>query len=243
MASLIVGMGEVGNALHEVLREHYMILTLDENEEAEAPYKAAFGHCRIMPIDMMHICFPYSDDFVGEVKGYQQKHDPKYTIIHSTVPVGTSRLCGALHSPVKGVHPNLVEGLKIHTKFIGGEKAGEVADYFRRAGMKVFITDRQETTELAKIESTNYYGILIEKMKDTKRLFERYGLPFEFYWIWTKDYNEGMVKLGYPENQRPLLIPQMGKIGGHCVLPNAKFLDTPFTHLLRKLNEDESKDE
>jgi len=231
MASLIVGMGEIGRALLEVLSEHYLILTYDN--------KWGRKGTEFEKINLLHVCFPYSNDFVKEVLGYQQKYEPKYTIIHSTVPVGTSRLCSALHSPVKGVHPRLVEGLLTHTKFIGGEKAGEVADYFRRAGMKVFITDKQETTEAAKIESTNWYGLLIEKTKDTKRVFDEYGLPFEFYQIWTADYNRAVAELGHPEYQRPLLIPQMGQIKGHCVMSNSEFLDTPFTRLLRKLNEDE----
>jgi len=231
VADLIVGMGEVGRALLGVLSEHYLILTHDK--------KWGQRGTEFEKINLLHVCFPYSDDFVDEVKRYQQKYNPKYTIIHSTVPIGTSRLCNALHSPVMGVHPHLVEGLLTYTKFIGGEKAGEVADYFRRTGMKVFITDRQETTELAKIESTNWYGVLIEKTKDTKRLFDKYNLPFEFFFLWQRDYNEGSVKLGHPENQRPLLIPQEGRIGGHCVLPNSKLIDTPFTKLLRELNEDE----
>lgn len=222
MKTLIVGTGQVGQALREILEDYYETEGIDGEKIDFEP-------------EIMHICFPYSDSFVEEVKRYQEQYDPQYTVIHSTVPPGTSRKCNSIHSPVRGIHPNLKEGLLTFKKFIGGEDASEVADYFRRAGMKVYLTDSQEATELIKIDSTNWYGLCIEKTKDTKRLCDKHDVPFELFSLWTEDYNEGYEELGHPEYKRPNLVPIMKEIGGHCVLDNLGYLKSKFTKLVKKL--------
>src|SRR5690348_9376332 len=117
MKSLIIGSeGEVGKALWAILVEHYELAT----------YDAKTG---ILPLfddpEIMHICFPYSDKFIEYVKEYQDKYKPKYTVVHSTVPVGTCVQIGAIHSPIRGLHPNLESGIRTFPKFLGGEKASE----------------------------------------------------------------------------------------------------------------------
>lgn len=227
MQSVILGNGEVGNSLYEVLSEQY--ITRIGNREHE-PEDEDF--------EIIHICFPYSDKFESEVKRYQTKYKPKYTVIHSTVPLGTSRKLNAVHHPVIGMHPNLAKSFLVFTQFLSGEKASEVADYFRRAGMKVYLFDNQETTELGKISQTTFYGVMIEYVKELKRECENKGLSFsEVYTIMSQSYNEGYEKLGFPEYKMPLLTPIMKKQGGHCVLQNCELWDNLFTKLIKDLNE------
>jgi hypothetical protein len=221
--SIIIGDGEIGKSLFEVIGG---ILASGKPQMKELKDK----------FEILHICFPYSDEFLLEVKRYQKLFNPKYTVIHSTVPVGTSRKCGAIHSPVIGIHPYLQESFKVFTKFLGGEQAGEIADYFRRAGIKVYITDKSETTELMKLMDTTHYGIEIEFVKDIKRQCNKYNVPFEMWSLWVDNYNQGYERLGHSEYKKPNLIPNMKKIAGHCVLPNAKLIDTKFTHILNKLS-------
>jgi benzoyl-CoA reductase/2-hydroxyglutaryl-CoA dehydratase subunit BcrC/BadD/HgdB len=194
------------------------------------------GHLNFGEIFAMHICFPYSDEFINEVKKYQEEYKPKYTIIHSTCPVGTSRKCNAIHSPVTGVHPYLQESLKTFTKFLGGEQASEVADYFRRCGIKVHIEDNQETTELLKLLCTTKYGIDIEYVKDVKRQCDKYGVPLDSWIVWVDNYNRGYQKLGQEQYTRPNLIPINKNIGGHCVRNNAELIETLFTKIIKELN-------
>jgi UDP-N-acetyl-D-mannosaminuronate dehydrogenase len=176
-------------------------------------------------VDIMHICFQYSDIFLSDVEGLQKEYKPKYTVIHSTVPVGTSRKLNAIHSPIRGVHPNLEEGIRTFPKFLGGEQASEVADYFRRLGMKVILFDKQETTEALKLFDTEYYKVNIEFAQRVKRFCDKHNLNFsEVYTIPNQTYNEGYTKLGMPEVVRPVLQPIMKEIGGHCLLPNSKML-------------------
>ena len=107
--SLIIGAGEVGKSLAAVLDPYYPIVLVDKKP------------VRIKePVEIMHVCFGYSDTFVQNVNEYQERYKPKYTVIHSTVPVGTSLQCDAVHSPIIGRHPYLEESIKMFTKFLGG---------------------------------------------------------------------------------------------------------------------------
>lgn len=232
MRTLIVGYGEIGRALHVVLQPHYPIDTIDKTGFSTS---LAFATSQNLPL-IMHICFPHSPDFEAEVRKYQEEHKPAYTVIHSTVPPGTSRNLKAIHSPVIGVHPNLVQSLTTFTKYLAGEYAGDVANYFRRAGMKVYLFNAPETTEIMKIMDTTFYGICVEFTKEVKKTADKFGIPFEAWTMWTRSYNDGYAALGYEEYARPNLVPIMKKIGGHCVLPNASFLENKFTKLLRDSN-------
>ena len=221
MNSLIIGAGEIGKSLFEVLSPFYNIKLADIHSDSEGEFS------------ILHICFPYSDKFIDEVNRYRELYNPEFIIIHSTIPVGTARLCGAIHSPVVGIHPKLKESLLTFTKFLSGEQASEVADYFRKAGMGVYLFDKPETTELLKILDTTFYGLCVEYTKDIKRECDKRGIPFEAWTIYNENYNKGYQKLGHPEFVRPNLVPIMKKIGGHCVLPNANLLETKFTKLLK----------
>ena len=231
--SVIIGKGEIGTALGNVLKD-YNPLFLDFN--IDLIVQTGEFVAKNLEVDIMHIAFTYSDKFVESVKNYQKIFKPKHTVIHSTVPVGVSRQCDALHSPIIGIHPNLESGIRTFIKFIGGENASEVADYFRRAGLKVYIVDKSEATELMKIADTTYYGLCVEYTKEIKRLCDKYQVPFEFWTIYNDNYNKGYEKLGHSEFVRPNLVPIMKKIGGHCVLPNLHFLESDFAKFLQEQN-------
>lgn len=219
MKSLIIGNGEVGKSLWEIIEGCIMDRV----------------HSGGAKCDIIHICFPYSKEFNKEVERYQEQYSPKYTIIHSTVPVGTSRKLKAIHSPIIGIHPYLEKSIRTFTKFVGGGNQ-EVYNYFRRFGLKIYPFDKPETTELMKILDTIFYGTCIEYTKEVKKLCDKAGVPFEAWTIYTQAYNTGYQKLGYPEFTRPNLIPIEGKIGGHCVLKNCDFINNKFTKLIKKNN-------
>lgn len=221
MKTIIIGKGQVGDALYQILRPFYPVHVFDP----KFPSQSAAANSK-KDYKFMHICFPFSSDFIGEVKKYQKKYKPRFTIIHSTVPVGTSRKCDAIHSPVRGMHPDLVRGIKTFVKFIGGQEASLAADYFRNASIKVYLFDKSETTEAMKLFDTEYYRTCIEFTQRVKRYCDKHNLNFhEVYNLANQTYNEGYTKLGYPEFIRPVLQPIMTPIGGHCVIPNSGFID------------------
>jgi UDP-glucose 6-dehydrogenase len=226
MNTIIIGMGEVGRALRKVLSDY-------EPQWADSgPARQAHGE-----YDIMHICFPYSDNFVKYVKEYQEKYKPAYTVIHSSVPVGTSSQCSATHSPIRGLHPHLESGIRTFPKFIGGQQASDVADYFRRAGLKVVLFDKSETTEAMKLFDTLYYGVCIEFAKEVKRYCDGNGLNFsDVYRLANMTYNDGYKELGHPEFVRPVLEPIMKVTGGHCVVENSAMIDTPLAKFVKSEN-------
>jgi UDP-glucose 6-dehydrogenase len=209
---LVIGLGEVGTAIQKVFNADGYDYTMKE-------------HTITGQYDVVHICIPYSDSFEHFVTKYKEILNPKHIVIHSTVPVGTSRKCGALHSPIRGLHPNLYEGIMTFPKFIGGEQASEVADIFRRAGLKVILVDKQETTELGKLLDTEYYRACIEFTLKARELCDKHEVPFhESYTLFNLTYNEGYKELGHPEYVRPTLQAIKQPIGGHCVIPNSKLV-------------------
>lgn len=223
--SLIIGYGQIGKALEQVLNDYNPSVYDLELDLPEGEF------------DILHICFPYTKDFINEVQKYQDKFKPQYTVIHSTVPVGTSRACNAIHSPVVGIHPHLARSIKTFTKFFGGEQASGVADYFRRAGCKVYLFDDQETTELAKLSQTTYYAMTIEYVKMLKRICNEKGLSFtEVSTTFVNDYNRGYEELGMPEIKIPNLVPIMREQGGHCTIPNCDLWTNDFTEFIKEQN-------
>lgn len=227
MKTLIIGEGEIGSSLFNVLSREYDTYMRGE-DVLELPENLEF--------DIIHIAFPYSDKFIEFVEKYRKRFKPKYVVVHSTVPVGTCSKLKAIHSPCIGIHPDLTESLYVFTKYLGGQGANEVANYFRRAGIKVYIVDKSEATEYMKIMSTTFYGLMIEFTKQVKLDCKKLDIPFELFTLWNINYNNGYEKLGYPEYKKPILTPILTEISGHCVLPNTKLLENDFTELIKRRN-------
>jgi hypothetical protein len=223
---IVIGLGEIGKSIYSLFDGELEIYDLRFGDIPEyLPKKTR----------IMHICFPFNKDFIEQVNTYKKRFGPEYVLIHSTVPVGTSRKCRSIHSPVVGIHPHLLESLKTFTKFFGGKGSSEVADIFKRCGCSVYVTDKPETTELMKILCTTNYALNIEYTKDVKQLCDKYKVPFEFFTIWNNNYNNGYDKLGYPQYHRYNLTPLMKKQGGHCTLNNLQLLKSKFTEFLKSI--------
>jgi len=192
---LIIGAGEVGKALFNVLKKHYNIAIRDIESNLTGKFK------------VLHICYPFFKSFINSTKKYIKMYKPEIVIIHSTVPVGITRKISkfSVHSPIRGIHPYLESGIKTFTKYFGGFKAKEAAKIFSDIGIKTKIFKNSETTELIKILDTTYYGWNIIFNKEVKKICDKYKLDFnEVYTIPNKDYNEGYKKLGMPYVIRPL---------------------------------------
>ncbi len=79
---------------------------------------------------------------------------------------------------------------------------------------------------------------MIEYVKDLKRICDKRGLNFSnVYTLPSQDYNRGYKELGRPEYKMPLLVPILTKQGGHCTRRNCDLWDTPFTKLIKELND------
>ena len=228
----IVGHGQVGQAVAKLYTETDTSKSWFSFDKVLIydPYQGMMDD--ISDVDILNVCIPYTKDFVSIVKDLPTPN--WYTVIHSTVPVGTTEKFGHkfLHSPVRGVHPNLYEGLKTFVKFIGGDEqlAEAYSGHLKTLGVETHICKDAKTTELSKLADTTYYGLCIAFTSDMKKLCDEYDLDFmEVMTKYNNTYNEGYKKLGKPNVVRPVLYPT-DKIGGHCVIPNAKLL--PRTKLI-----------
>lgn len=227
---LIVGTGQIGSALYRVLFPYYDVSVMDKNGGIEGKF------------DVMHVCYPPVKNFINITKSYIKKFNPTLVIIHSTVPVGSTKKISssiAVHSPVRGVHPNLDKGIKVFVKYFAGPKGKgkEAAKIFSNIGIKTKVFEKPETTELLKILDTTYYGWNIIFAKEVKRICDKLKVNFDdVYTIPNHDYNDGYVKLGNPNVARPVLKAMPGKIGGHCVIPNLELFDDWIADIIKKRN-------
>jgi UDP-N-acetyl-D-mannosaminuronate dehydrogenase len=236
---LVIGLGEIGNSLCSVIEESgkYKLFKKDV-EEIEIKEE----------IDVMHVCIPFFDNFTEVVVNYIEKYNPKLVIINSTVRPGTTKeiydKCkkNIVHSPVRGKHPNLKEGILDFVKFIGpaNEEAGKAAkEHLESLGIKTEITKTAVETELGKLFSTTYYGLCIAYHQEMERICKRFNADFEnTVTRFNETYNE-INKSANPNVVRPVLFP--GFIGGHCVMPNIvllkKDVKSDFLDFIEKSNE------
>jgi UDP-N-acetyl-D-mannosaminuronate dehydrogenase len=224
---LLIGAGEVGKAITKLEQEkNNQVHTIDIAIPSTPDEKILY--------DVIHICFPYNDNFIESAKIYLTKYISNIVIIHSTVAVGTTRKIQEIikrpvfHSPIRGVHPNLYDGILTFVKYLaGGPDLIETAKlHLDSLGIKVEIVGSPETTELGKLLDTSYYGWNIIFAKEVKRYCDKYDLDYNLvYRKFNETYNSGYVELGMPHVARPILNPPIGPIGGHCVTNNYLLLD------------------
>lgn len=210
---VVVGLGEVGRPLLELLSKRYKTVGVDI-----APPTGPIGK-----VDVLHICFPFQiQDFVGESARYIDLFKPTLTIVNSTVAIGTTRKiaqrtrAAVVNSPVRGKHARMLEELRHYTKFVGAMDASvgkAAAAHFESARLKTKILSAPEATELAKLTETTYFGLLIAWAQEIERYCDQTGQSFEEI---ASFYEE------IPYLPTTKFFP--GVIGGHCVMSNIEIL-------------------
>lgn len=216
MRHLVVGAGEVGSALHNVLSR-----TMRCELRDIAPHD---GNA-----DVLHIAFPWSDRFADAVHRYWAEHGAGLVVVHSTVPVGTCDPHGWVHSPVRGRHPNLAPALFAFVKHVGGARAKEAATLLEAAGITTMVHDRAAETEAAKLWELTQFGIQVRVEQEIHDWCERRGIDADVvYRQFAETYNAGWEALGELRFVRPVLEHMPGPIGGHCVRQCAALLDHPL---------------
>jgi UDP-N-acetyl-D-mannosaminuronate dehydrogenase len=218
--TIVVGLGEVGRPLLEVLSKAHDV------EGIDLPPRDVTGS-----IQIMHVCYPAEiGDFVAVTEGYVRRYQPSLVVIHSTVPVGTTARVQAritvpvVHSPVRGKHVRMAEELVRYVKYLGAADdtaAAQAADHFRAAGIRTHRLPSPEATELAKLTETTYFGVLIAFAQDVDRMARTVGVSYD-------DVASFFDEVPYLPRVR--FFP--GIIGGHCVLPNIRLLKRQFSSRL-----------
>lgn len=203
------GLGQVGRALVRVLRRVYEVATLD----LKMP---------VVPMartDVLHIAIPYSAKFIASVNRAIDCYCPRLIIVHSTVPVGTTRKLGkrAVHSPVRGQHNNLAEGLTRFTKYVSGLNRTAVkaaAEHLKKVNIPVEVWGAPEETELGKLLCLTRYLNDVTFYERAERICNRFKVSRDIVPAWTLTYNRGYKDEGLA---RPMLKFPEGKLGGSCI--------------------------
>ena len=237
-AQLVVGAGEVGKALAEVLGIDVLDVHTAEEDSRE--------------VEILHIAFPWSepseaekvtwdhgpvlevrqDGFVNEVRRYADIHQATIVVVHSTVPVETCDPEGWIHSPIRGRHPHLAEGIRTFEKPVAGYNDIDVAlvrSVFASAGIETVAYPNARTSELGKLLELAQYGVEIRMQKEAYALARLHDVDPELaYYDMGLRYNRGWAQLYSPRFVKPVLAEVPGPIGGHCVAQNTPLLENDF---------------
>ena len=217
MSSCVVmgGLGQVGSALVRVLSKANKVYVLDQG-----------GRPDVGAVDFLHVAIPFSHDFTDFVRSEISYYSPRHVVVHSTVPVGTTRGLGlnAAHSPVRGQHNDLARALTRFVKYVGAADAGTlraVLRHLRGSGIKAEAMESPEATEMSKLLCLSRYLNDLAFQETAWQLCNKYGVTPKSIRDWTRTYNAGYKGTKWV---RPDLDFPMGKVGGHCVRPVSEML-------------------
>jgi UDP-N-acetyl-D-mannosaminuronate dehydrogenase len=238
MTDVILGMGEVGQTLFDLLVDRkFDCVGIDLDNSKCKKYSE---NEVIKNPEYLHICLPgeltgFTDivlNWINKIKNIQ------VVIIHSTVKPGTTKTIQEklsipiLFSPVRGVHKRFLNDIKKYTKFIsfdGIEIDLKIKKDLENRFEKIDWMSTTKTAELAKIlVDTTYYGWLINYAQITKMICEKENVDFEEMWKFADEIHENL-------GNRPKMFP--GIIGGHCVIPNLDLVEYENLDIIKKINE------
>lgn len=209
---IVAGLGEVGKPLLSILARSFDCVGIDIDPVAV--------HA---PISALHICYPFQiPRFVQISTEYIRRFNPELTIIHTSVPPGTTRQVQdevpenmVAFSPVRGKHARMEQDMLRYCKFAAATRSDAVSaalDHLAAAGFKTATFPTPEIAELSKLLETTYLGVIIAWTQEIERLAAQFGGSFD-------DVNSFIKEVDFlPSHVFP------GVIGGHCVLPNIDIL-------------------
>lgn len=230
---LVVGLGEVGRPLLELLQAAYPAQGRDVKDDPH-----------LGTVDVLHICYPYSSGFVAITKEYICQYGPRLVVVHSTVVPGTSAAIARVapdtlvaYSPILGKHHRMKADLQYYVKFVAGmtpSAAAQAAAHLEGAGFKMRIAASCEALELGKLIETSYFGLLIAWAQEIERFCHALNLNYD-------DVMSFIESVSQQSQIFPPVIFQPGFIGGHCVIPNTHLLEqvrkSDFLEAIRRSNE------
>jgi hypothetical protein len=241
----IIGLGEVGKALFEIIRGVY-------------PETYGMDLNGTLPEDLnfLHICYPYhGEPFTSITSEYINRFNPEITIIESTIPPGTTSKILAetkkpiCHSSVRGLHPYLKVGLFRFPKYIGSataehpEWAFKVADYYKGLGIQAEVCRSALEVELGKLLELCEYSLDIAWQQEAYRICRSLGADYEQAVTIQRDKYSFTQKSEHEFRRFPIT---PGHIGKHCCIPAvnimnrvypSKFLEAILDSNIKRLKE------
>ena len=237
---IVLGLGEIGNPLLQLMSKKNLVLGYDLNEKLMDVTK--FKKYSSLDVSFMHICIPFTKNFVATVVGYYKKFKPKCIVIHSTIKPNTTKQIQEklpipiMYSAIRGVHKRMLHDLKRYKKFYAIDKnapnekwaSSTFEKIMKSSGITTKRMSKPITLELAKIVcDTSYYGWLITYSQISNVVAIKNDVDYDEMWSFSDEIHKFL-------SNRPKMYP--GFIGGHCVIPNLQLIDNDLLNLIDEFN-------
>jgi len=242
---VVAGLGEIGYPFLQLVSKSSPAIGFDINQKLVNKKKLK----QLEKIDtlFLHICIPFNDKFITNVKSLFKRFKPECIVIHSTVkPYATKNLqkkfsIPIIYSPTRGIHKRMLYDQKRYTKFFAVETDAPKSKWalstyskmMKKCGIKTKKMSNPLTLELAKIVvDTSYYGWLINYAQLSNMIAKKHGINYEEMWSFADEIHKFL-------GNRPKMFP--GFIGGHCIIPNLDLISDKTLDLIKEINLDYSK--
>lgn len=243
--NMVVGLGEIGLPIYKLISKKIPTASYDVNsklidEKNNKKYEK-------LEISLLHICIPFSKQFLKDIALLYKKFNPEGIVIHSTISPHTTEILQKslpipiIYSATRGVHKRMLQDLKRYTKFFAIEKNAPKKNWaisaykklMKKCSVKVKQMTSPITLELAKIIcDTSYYGWLINYAQLSNMIAIKNHVNYDEMWSFADEIHKLL-------GNRPKMFP--GFIGGHCVIPNLDLIQSEKLDLIKKINNDYSR--
>lgn len=240
MKDVVAGLGQIGKPILQLISKATVVVGYDTNPKLFNQTK--FAKFEKLETRFLHVCIPYTDNFIRNVESLYKKFKPKSLVLHSTVsPYTTKNLQTKLPIPIiysatRGVHKRMLHDLRRYAKFYAIEPRAPNADWaskefsrlMHKSGVDTKRMSSPITLELAKIVcDTSYLGWLINYAQISNMIAIQHGVDYDEMWSFSDEIHKLL-------GNRPKMFP--GFIGGHCVIPNLNLIHNQTLDLIRDMN-------
>ena len=238
----MAGLGEIGSPILKLISRATIAVGYDINKKYMNKNK--FNKYQNIDTYFLHVCIPFTKEFITNVVLLSEKFNPEAIIIHSTVsPYTTKKLQDKLNIPIiysatRGVHKRMLSDLRRYAKFYSIESNAPRKNWasinfsklMKKCGVKTKKMSSPLTLELAKIiVDTSYYGWLINYAQLSNMIAIQNKVDYDEMWSFADEIHKFL-------GNRPKMYP--GFIGGHCVIPNLELIDYKTLNLINEINSD-----
>lgn len=239
--NVVAGLGEIGAPILQLISKVIPTVGYDLNPKLIDKKKSE--KYERFDTSFLHICIPYTNEFVKNVVSLYKKFEPECIVIHSTIsPNTTNKLQKLLSIPIiysatRGVHKRMLYDLKRYVKFYAIESDAPKANWaaltyakmMKKCGVKTKRMSTPLTLELAKIVvDTSYYGWLINYAQLSNMIAIQNNVDYDEMWSFSDEIHKFL-------GNRPKMFP--GFIGGHCVIPNLDLIHNQTLDLIKEIND------
>ena len=236
---VVAGLGEIGLPIYKIISRNFSVYGYDIDKKLIPNNPKKFENYSVR---FLHICIPYNKFFLPNVLKLNKRFLPESIVIHSTIkPKTTQNLQKKLSIPIiysatRGVHKRMASDLKRYIKFFALDNkiknsvlmSKTYVNLMKKCGIKTKKLSNPITLELSKIIcDTSYYGWLINYAQMSKMIAEKYDADYNEMWSFSDEIHKFL-------GNRPKMFP--GFIGGHCVIPNLKFIDEHSLDSINRIN-------